>query len=81
MGGDVLQGFEPVLDKPEDRAPPVCGRVLGYERTQVVTFMGACLLPLYVSQVHPPMIQDLTGEGIAIRIAWWYWCTNEEACR
>src|SRR5215471_18726747 len=62
MGGDVLQGFESVLDKPEDRAPPVCRRVLGDERTQIVTFMGARLLALNVSQVHTPMIQNLTGE-------------------
>ncbi len=61
-GGDVLQGFELVLDKPEDRAPPVCRRVLGDKRTQIVIFKGTRLLALNVGQVHPPMIQDLTGE-------------------
>src|SRR5262249_56766924 len=62
MGGDVLQGFEPILDKPEDRAPPVCRRVLGDEGAQIVTFMGARLLPLNVSQLYTPMLQDPTGE-------------------
>src|SRR5262249_59804083 len=62
MGGDVLQGFEPVLDKPEDRTPPVCHRVLGDESAQIVTFMGARLLALNVSQVYAPMLQDLTCE-------------------
>src|SRR3954452_778323 len=62
MGSDMLQGFEPILDKPEDWAPPVCRRVLGDERTQIVTFMGARLLALNVGQVYTPMIQDLTGE-------------------
>src|SRR5215470_20249628 len=50
MGGDVLQSFEPVLNKPEDWAPPVCRRVLGDERTQIVTFMGASLLALNIRQ-------------------------------
>src|SRR5690349_15210889 len=62
MGGDVLQGFESVLDKPEDWASPVYRRVQGDERTQIVTFMGARLLALNIGQVHTPMIQNLTGE-------------------
>src|SRR5262249_13212344 len=62
MGGNVLQGFEPILDKPEDWAPPVCRRVLGDEGTQIVTFMSARFLPLNVGQVYAPMLQDLTGE-------------------
>src|SRR5262252_3177997 len=62
MGGDMLQSFEPVLDKPEDRAPPVCRHVLGDEGAQIVTFMGACFLPLNVGQVYAPMLQDLTRE-------------------
>src|SRR5262245_61149604 len=62
MGGDVLQGFESVLDEPQGRALPVCRCILGNQGAQVVTLMGARLLALDVGDVHAPMVQDLTGE-------------------
>src|SRR2546422_6052617 len=62
MGSDMLQSFEPVLDKPQSRAPPVCCRVLGDEGAQVVTLMSARLLALNGGQVYTPMIQDLTSK-------------------